>query len=317
MNKLISLFICLFFINQAFSQRTITGRVTSGDQPSGLAEVLVQIKNQSDKSITDNSGNYSLLIPEDGGLLIVSLSGFRTQQIEVSLQEIVDVLLVKLPSKTDEISVGYGTQSKEVLTSSVSQIDAESIGSQPLIDLEQANQGRASGVFIQNNGGKLGQGTTVKIRGGSSLTGSNSPLYVVDGVPLASDNQTEINPNNIASIEVLKDASAAAIYGSRAANGVILITTKKGEAGKLKVDFDYQLGVSQTPKKLDLMSPKDYNEMVVDYTLRFLGYDEVITRSDLETWAQNGEAVFDDPSNPANEIIIEMPVVKALIYDKD
>ncbi|MFC2123847.1 SusC/RagA family TonB-linked outer membrane protein [Bacteroidota bacterium] len=318
MKKLItSLIICLFFINQAFSQRTVTGHVISDDQPSGLAGALVQIKGQLDKSITDNSGNFSLLIPEDGGLLIISLSGYRTEEIEINLQKTVDVQLAKLPERTDEISIGYGTQSKEELTGSVSQIDAESIGSQPLIDLEQANQGRASGVFIQNNGGKLGQGTTVKIRGGSSLTGSNSPLYVVDGVPLTSNNQTEINPNNIASIEVLKDASAAVIYGSRAANGVILITTKKGEAGKLKVDFDYQLGVSQTPKKLDLMSPKDYNEMFVEYTLRFIGYDEVITRSDLETWAQNGEAVFNDPSDPATEIRIEMPLVEDLSYDTD
>jgi len=317
MNKLFSLFICLFFINTAFSQRIITGHVTSDDQPLGLAGASVQIKDQSTNTITDNSGKYSLPIPENGGLLIVSLTGYRTQQIDVSLQKIVDVQLTKLLDKTGEISVGYGTQSKEELTSSVSQIDGESIGSQPLIDLEQANQGRASGVFIQNNGGKLGQGTTVKIRGGSSLTGSNIPLYVVDGVPLTSDNQKEINPNNVASIEILKDASAAAIYGSRASNGVVIITTKKGEAGKLNVDFDYQVGVSQTPKKLDLMSPKDYNEMVVEYTLRFIGYDEVITRSNLETWAQDGEAVFYDPADPANEIRIEMPVVKAMIYDTE
>ncbi len=312
------LIISLLIINQAFSQRTLTGRVAADDKPSGLAGASVQIRGQSNSATTDNSGNYSLVIPEDGGLLTVSIDGYRTQQIEVSFQESVDVMMIRIPDESDQISVGYGSQSREELTSSVSQIDSESISGQPLVGLEQAVQGKASGVFVSNNGGKLGQGTTVRIRGGSSLVGSNDPLYVVDGIPLTSGNQSEINPNNIASMQILKDASATAIYGSRAANGVILITTKKGESGKLKVDVDYQIGLSQRPKTLDLMSPKNYNEMLVEYTLRLTGFgdpaDGVITRDRLEQWAESGTASF---SIGTTDYDIGFPILDSLTYDTD
>ncbi len=293
MKKILSnLILCLLVTYHVSAQRTLTGRISSDSEPGGLPGVTVKVSGSNTQSTSDSNGNYSISIPEDGGLVLFALTGYRSQEIEVSFQETLDILMIQSQTSDNQISVGYGSVSKDEMTSTISQIDAESIGGQPLIDLEQANQGRASGVFIQNNGGKLGQGTTVKIRGGSSLTGSNEPLYVVDGIPLSSDNQSEINPNNIASMEVLKDASAAAIYGSRAANGVILITTKKGQSGKIQVDLDYQLGMGRTPKELDLMTPTEFNEMFMEYTLRIGGFDEAITRQRLKEWAEAGTATF-------------------------
>ena len=313
-----SLVMALFIAFEAYSQRAITGKVTSDEMPGGLAGATVQIRGQASSTTTNAAGEFTLTIPEDGGLLSVSADGHRTQVLEVIFQDNVNVVLQVAAEPSGEITVGFGTQTKEELTSTVSQISGADLGSQPLIDLEQANQGKASGVFIQNNGGKLGQGTTIKVRGGSSLTGSNQPLFVVDGIPLTSDNQSEINPNNVASIEVLKDASAAAIYGSRAANGVVLITTKKGQAGKLQVDFDYQLGVGQTPKTLDLMTPEEYNEMFVEYTLRLTGFgdpaDGVITRQRLQEWAQTGVASFNIDGTDFN---ITIPAIDSLSFDTD
>ena len=210
-----------------------------------------------------------------------------------------------------EMVVGFGSQSRDEITSSVSKIEGDGLSSMPVVEFEQTSQGRASGVLIQNTSGKLGEGTSVLIRGGTSLSSSNQPLYVVDGVPLSSGNQSDIDPNNIQSIEVLKDASASAIYGSRAANGVILITTKTGQQGDLRVDFDYQFGVGQTPKKLNLYSPEEYNQQFIEFILRSLGEDDQITRANLEQWQQSGSSLI--PLGNGNSVNI--PVLDSLNSD--
>ncbi len=207
-----------------------------------------------------------------------------------------------------ELVVGFGSQSREEMTGSVSQIDGNDLSSQPVVEFEQTSQGKASGVLVQNTSGKLGEGTSVLIRGGASLSSSNQPLYVVDGVPLSSGNQSDIDPNNIESIEVLKDASASAIYGSRAANGVIIITTKTGQKGDLKVDFDYQFGVGQTPKKLNLYSAGEYNQQFIEFILRTLGEDDQITQQNLEQWQQSGNSTIS--LNNGNSVSI--PVLDSL-----
>ncbi|MDH5608018.1 MAG: SusC/RagA family TonB-linked outer membrane protein [Cyclobacteriaceae bacterium] len=309
-----SLFLALILLHPSWAQRVLTGRVTSDDRPNGLGGVVVQATGTASSVKTDENGNYSLTLPDDGGLVTFRKEGYKTFQIDISFQNTVDISMEKLRASNESVSVGYGTQSRDEMTGSISSIRTDAIGNQPVIDLEQANQGRAAGVFTQNNGGKLGEGTTVRIRGGSSLTGSNSPLYVVDGVPLTSDNQSDINPNNIASMEVLKDASAAAIYGSRASNGVILITTKTGQSGGIQVNADYQFGVSQTPRRLNLMSPQEYNEMMVEYTLRISGFDDAITRAKLTEWAQAGTADF---SLGGKTYSIKMPILDSLIYNTD
>jgi TonB-linked SusC/RagA family outer membrane protein len=244
----------------------LKGTVYDANTGNTLSSVKIEFKDEGISTLSDNDGSYDIQIPEYGGILLFSYPGYENQSFNIMTESVLDVSLV--PSADDKVSIGFGSQNKDELTSTVAQIDGDAISNQPVQGLEQANQGRASGVFVQNNGGKLGQGATVRVRGGSSLTGSNQPLYVVDGVPLTSNSQSEINPNNIASMEILKDASAAAIYGSRAANGVVLITTKNGNSGKLKVDLDYQFGMSQTPKKLDLLSPEEYRAQFLEYGLR-------------------------------------------------
>ncbi|MFT7019661.1 MAG: TonB-linked SusC/RagA family outer membrane protein, partial [Cyclobacteriaceae bacterium] len=267
MKKLFILSIVAFLTSYELSaQQLLSGKVFSAADGATLSGVLISFPESTEKTTSGADGAYQIAIPEYGGQVVFTLVGYQIQRFNVMTEKVLDVSLQE--NATDQISIGFGSQSKEELTGSIAQIAGGDISSQPVQDLAQANQGRASGVFVQNNGGKLGQGTTVRIRGGSSLTGSNNPLYVVDGVPLTSDSQSEINPNNIASIEILKDASAAAIYGSRAANGVILITTKKGTSGKLKVDLDYQFGSSQTPRRLDVLSPEDYLAQFMEFGLR-------------------------------------------------
>ncbi|MEP4532292.1 MAG: SusC/RagA family TonB-linked outer membrane protein [Cyclobacteriaceae bacterium] len=264
---------------------TVKGTITNTDG-NPLAGVSVEVSETGTTTLTDASGSYTIAIVDGYETLIFSLDGFRTEKVFIAGQSKISLSLAAVSSDGD-LSVGFGTQSKNEVTGSIAQIGGGDISASPLINLEQANQGKASGMFVQNSSGKLGGNTTVRVRGGSTLSNSNQPLYVVDGVPLVSSNQSNINPSNIASIEVLKDASAAAIYGSRAANGVIIITTKSGSSGKMKINADYQFGVSQTPKYLDLMSPAQYNQLVLENLLQPFGYKGDYTQEELEQWEAN------------------------------
>ena len=266
MRKILLSMIVVVFTASAIWGQSLSGIVYDANTGLKLSSVKIEFKDEGTSTLSKNDGSYELSVPEYGGVVTFSLNGYLSQNFNIMTEKTLDVQLI--PNTQDQISVGFGSQSKNEMTSTVAQVGGEAIGNQPVQNLEQASQGRASGVFVQNNGGKLGQGSTVRVRGGSSLTGSNQPLYVVDGVPLTSNSQSEINPNNIASMEILKDASAAAMYGSRAANGVVLITTKKGQSGKMKVDLDYQFGMSQTPRKLDLLSAEQYRAQFLEYGLR-------------------------------------------------
>lgn len=275
---LVVLYLAAISFLPAQAQMVISGKVAEKGNILGLPGVMVQVKDSQRKVITDYDGEFSIEVPGENAVLVFSKEGYVTQEVTLGSQTAYSITLTKSTPQTEDevVKVGYGALTKEENTSTVSTIDVDKLGNQPVVDLEQANQGRAAGVFIQNSGGKLGQATRVRIRGGSSLAGSNEPLYVVDGVPLASNNQSDIDPSTVESIEILKDASAAALYGSRAANGVVLITTKKGEAGEIKVDLDYQFGVSTTPTRLDMMTADEYNQMLVEFTLRqpLLGFPQ-------------------------------------------
>ncbi|MEM9329495.1 MAG: SusC/RagA family TonB-linked outer membrane protein, partial [Bacteroidota bacterium] len=290
MKTLPALLVTLLCAHLAIAQQTITGKITEEGDDFGLAGILVTIKGTDLSTVTDVYGEYTLELPDGATTLVFSGEGFATREMAIGGSTKVDLTMQPGPGKESKgtrfVPVGFGTQSKDEVTSSIAQIDAEQLEGQPIIDLEQANQGRASGIQVQNNGGQLGEGTSVRIRGGSSLSASNEPLYVVDGVPLSSGGQSDINPHNIASIEILKDASAAAIYGSRAANGVVLITTKRGQSGKTKIDVDYQFGVSQTPQTLDLYSPDDYNAQFLEFGLR-----DVLPELEFLALAGNAEAL--------------------------
>jgi TonB-linked SusC/RagA family outer membrane protein len=222
----------------------ITGRILSatGDP---LAGATVDIKGSGAGTSTDSTGHYSLMAPDDA-TLVVSYVGYETQEIAVGTRTRIDITLTSLPGSINEVVViGYGTARKKDLTGAVSTINSRDISDLPVAGSDQIMQGKAAGVAITQVTGAPGDGVSVIIRGQASF-GNSVPLYVIDGIPTA-DGINEISPNDIASISVLKDASSASIYGARAANGVVLITTKKGSNGKPRLALNAYTGV-QTPE---------------------------------------------------------------------
>lgn len=253
------------------NRTTVSGKVTEEGTGSGIPGVNILIKGTGQGTVTDVEGNYSISATNDATLVFSSV-GFVTEEIVVGNRSYIDVVLAPdITSLSEVVVVGYGTQERARVTGAISSISAEEINEQPVTSLDQALQGRAAGITVTNTGSP-GVNPLVRIRGLGTV-GDNNPLYVVDGMPVSGSVQTQggngisssgglngINPNDIASIEILKDASAAAIYGSRAANGVIIITTKKGQAGKINVNLDAYYGVQNAWKKLDLLNTEQYLE---------------------------------------------------------
>ena len=225
------------------------------------------VKGTAQGTVTDVEGNYNINVPNDDDILVFSSIGFLQQEIPVNGQATINITLEEDIQSLDEIVViGYGTQKKSDLTGSVGSVSAEKLEERAVPSLNQAIAGRIPGVQVNVNSGRPGGKTNVRIRGFSSINSSNNPLYVVDGVQLPVVNQAQrssaidyINPNDIESVEVLKDASSTAIYGSRGANGVILITTKKGKSGEGKVSYNVDLSVNTYgPNKPDVLNTEQY-----------------------------------------------------------
>lgn len=281
-NLLLSLLLTTIIFSVRAQDSSIKGKVIGDKDGLGIPFVNVFGKGTTIGTTTDFDGNYQLNLPENIDTLVFSFIGYKTAEVPIAGRSVIDIPLSEDVQALEEVViVGYGTLKKEDITSSIAVVDATDLQGSPNASFESALQGRASGVLIQNASGKLGEGIKVRVRGASSLSGPNQPLYVIDGIPLNSggrgsgSNQptnpmADINPNDIASISLLKDASATAIYGSRAANGVILITTKKGKSGRPKFNIDYQFGVSQTPRKIDLLNAKDYKRLQVENSIRQL-----------------------------------------------
>ena len=238
-------------------QITVGGTVTNASGEPLLA-VNILVEGTDSGTITDDEGKYSISVAK-GGRLIFSFLGFESQTISVQDQTTVDVVLNEEVSALDEVVViGYGTQRRSDLTGSVSQVSAREINEFPATNVLQSLSGRAAGVQVSPTTGAPGAGLNVRIRGTNSIQGSNEPLYVVDGFPIFGNNPTILNNTDIQSIEVLKDASATAIYGSRGANGVVLITTRQGIAGETRVDLDLSYGQQELRNKLNLMNAQEY-----------------------------------------------------------
>jgi TonB-linked SusC/RagA family outer membrane protein len=240
----------------------VSGRVT-GPDGSGLPGVTVLVRGTTLGTSTNADGAFSLTAPE-GSTLVFSFVGYTTQTATVAASGPISISLKEDTQKLNEVVVvGYGTQQRGSVTGAVSSVSSREIASQPVADATQAIQGRAAGVTVTSNGGAPGgaAGTSIRVRGITSA-GNNNPLYVVDGFPLpdnGSENQLNaISPNDIESIDILKDASATAIYGLRAANGVVIITTKRGKAGVSTVNVDAYRGVQQVWRKLDLLNAEEY-----------------------------------------------------------
>ena len=238
----------------------ITGRVTGAADNAPLPGTSVSLKGTTTGTTTDAEGNYRLtLANQANATLVISSVGYVAQEIAVGNQSVVNAALVVDSRQLDEVVVvGYGTVRKSDLTGSLAQVKAKELNAFPATNVLQALSGRAPGVQVTQNTGAPGAGISVRIRGTNSIQGSNEPLYVVDGFPTSGSNPTIINNTDIESIEILKDASATAIYGSRGANGVVLITTKQGKSGKMQVDYEGSYSTQTLRKKLDLMNAREY-----------------------------------------------------------
>ncbi|UOG75275.1 TonB-dependent receptor [Hymenobacter tibetensis] len=249
--------------------RTVTGRVL-GTDGAGLPGVTVVAKGTSVGTATDGEGRYSLAVPTSASTLVFSSVGFDSKEVALGTQSTVNATLGSASTGLDEVVVvGYGTQSRRDLTGSVATIKGTEIASKPVQSFDQALQGRASGVNITTPNGVLNNAPVIRIRGVNSITLSSSPLFVIDGIPAFTGNTSavgsvpnnplsNVNPSDIESIEVLKDASATAIYGSRAAGGVILVTTKKGKKGQSRVSLDSWAGWSQPVRLFDVLNAEQY-----------------------------------------------------------
>ncbi|HKK63674.1 MAG TPA: SusC/RagA family TonB-linked outer membrane protein [Bacteroidales bacterium] len=255
--------IFMFVLSQAVSAqtRTVTGNVTSADDGSTLPGVSIVVKGTSIGTVSDIDGEYSINVPNDAETLVFSFVGMDTKEVAITGNTI-NVELGSSSLSVDEvIVVAYGESTKESFTGSVDVVTAEKIETKNVSNVSQALAGEAAGVNVINNNGQPGSTADIRIRGIGSINGSRSPLYVVDGVPLQGD-LNSINPGDIESTTILKDASATAIYGSRGANGVILITTKKGKEGEslIEADVKYGINMKMLPDYDVFESPERYTE---------------------------------------------------------
>jgi len=255
--------------NLAKQQRTVSGTVTT-ETGEPLAGVSVNIKGTQLSTSTDENGHFSLSLAEGSGMLVFSSVGYITQEIDVNEQSSVRVVLEQEEKTLNEIVVvGYGTQKKSVVTGAISSVKSEDLQNQQIGRVEQALQGRTSGLTIASSSGAPGSAATVRVRGATSLNeGASDPLYVVDGVVVDIGGIDYLNPSDIESIEVLKDAASAAIYGARSSAGVILVTTKKGSSGAVRLSYNGYLGTQAPAKKLSLLDAIQYatlmNEQAVN-----------------------------------------------------
>jgi TonB-linked SusC/RagA family outer membrane protein len=292
MKKLTYLLICLIAgIGMIFAQTTrVTGKVTSSDDGEPIIGASVMVKGTTIGDVTDINGEFAINVPTSARTLIISYVGMITQEVGVRPNVVVN--LVSDTQNLDEvIVVGYGTQRKKDVTSSISRVGGGDIANMATPSFDSQLAGRAAGVQVTTAGGSLGTAPKFRVRGFSTISSGSDPLVVIDGVPANSGQISlnalynplgDINPNDIQSIEILKDGAATAIYGSRAANGVVLITTKKGAKGQLKVVYDGYIASSKASKLHEYLNAKEFVE---------------VTNEILRNWEMPEDAVY-DPNGP-------------------
>jgi TonB-linked SusC/RagA family outer membrane protein len=257
---ILSLFFLAFSALGAFAQnRPVSGTVTAGDDGSKLPGVSVLVKGTTTGTTTNENGAYTINAPANA-TLVFSYIGYATQELPVNNRSTINVILnadAQSLQEVNVVAVGYGTARRQDLTGSIASVSSEQLAKVPVTTTDQALQGRAAGVQVTNNDGAPGAGVQVQIRGIGTF-GSSDPLYVVDGYPITGG-LSQINPNDIASIDILKDASATAIYGTRAANGVVIITTKRGnKSGDVIIDFDAYGSIQSKPKMYEVLNAQEY-----------------------------------------------------------
>ena len=294
---------CLFFAAQVFAhdgpstisaataadEITVEGTVLSADDGSPLIGATILVKGTASGTTTDLDGKFTITVEEDA-VLVVSYTGYATLEVAVDGQSAMTINLEADIAALDEIVVtGYGVQKKRVVTGAIATLDDEKISSIPVPSGVQAMQGQVAGVDIVQTGGRPGANPTIRIRGRRSITASNDPLFVIDGIPQTSGTSAinDVNPQDIQSMEILKDAAATAIYGSRGANGVVIITTKRGSAGRTVVAYDGYYGVTSALRTVDMMNGPEFADLKRE--TRRDGWDGQIPSDD---------EVFTDPIEP-------------------
>jgi TonB-linked SusC/RagA family outer membrane protein len=304
MRKMLGLAIVfLLSLCQLWAQtKEVTGKVTDANG-NALSGVSVKVKGSNVGTSTGNDGTYSIVMPKGLTSLVFSSIGFDDQEVDVK-GNVINITLSQTSKTLNEVVItGYGTQVKRDVTSVIARVKGSEVQNMPVADLSQTLQGRAAGVFVEGQNGKIGEGIKIRVRGSSSLNGSNEPLYVVDGVPLVGgvfgSASSDINFNDVESFDILKDASAAAIYGSRAANGVILITTKRGKAGKTKFTLNTQYGIQNPTNKRGFLNAAEYIELFKEAAINTAKYhynragnwrnyaSEAAAIADMTTYVEN------------------------------
>ena len=270
----------VFMMQFGFAQesKTVSGTITSSEDGFGVPGATVQVQGTKSSTVTDFDGKYKVEA-KTGDVLVITFVGFKSQNITVGTQKVVNVVLSPETSELKEIVViGYGTQKKKVNTAATSLVSGKDIQQVASLDVVNALQGQASGVSVTSSSGQPGANMVVNIRG-AGTAGNSDPLYVVDGV-VVDNGIGYLDPSVIERVDVLKDASAASIYGARAANGVILVTTKKGKDGKMNVSFSSYTGFQQIAKKLDLMNTQEYTTIMNEARVNS-GYAPLYTKEQI------------------------------------
>lgn len=260
--------LCVYLTGYAQNLMTVAGTVTD-DEGMPVIGASVLVKGTKTGAITDVEGKYSVKAA-DNATLVFSFVGMNTENVNVKNRATVNVKLTSSSiNLNDVVVVAYGTQTKRTLTTSISSVKGDALKDQPVNSIDQALQGRATGVSMLTPSAGVGESPVVRVRGVSSITSGTQPLYVIDGVPVETSNGSysgnsnplaDINPSDVLSMDVLKDAAAAALYGSRAANGVILITTKQGSKGKARISYNGWVGISERSKFFDVMNATQYTD---------------------------------------------------------
>ncbi|TXF86693.1 SusC/RagA family TonB-linked outer membrane protein [Neolewinella aurantiaca] len=265
------LFGLLLAAQSVFAQRTITGTLSDGETGDPLIGAYILVTGTQTGAVSDYDGKYSLELPAGATSITVSYTGYAEQVVEVGTRSVIDVVLQSGSQLEEVVVIGYGTVKREDATGSVETVSAKEFNQGAITSAQELVSGKVAGVQVTTDGSP-GGGASISIRGGSSLSASNSPLIIIDGVPIegrdvsGSRNPLNlVNPNDIETFTVLKDASATAIYGSRASNGVVIITTKKGAAGSgLKLSYNGSVGVSSAANRLEVLDADEYRALITD-----------------------------------------------------
>jgi TonB-dependent starch-binding outer membrane protein SusC len=300
--------IAIFTQRSWAQEKFISGKVTSTEDGSILPGVNVVVKGTTNGTVTNTDGSYRLSVSNEASVLVFSFIGLVSEEVPIGGRSIIDIAMsTDVKQLSEVVVVGYGTQLKQDLTGNIAKISGDAIQNVAVTTFEQALQGRAAGVLVTSQNGKLGQGMNIRIRGSSSISASNEPLYVIDGMIVTTNNlssngaatnpMADINYNDIQSIEILKDASAAAIYGSRGANGVVLITTKRGKSGKTNFSANLQVGSSKPTRHREFLNSQQYVELMRESALNndiADGLDPINNPADYtDSWLEFWEGYMD------------------------